>query len=141
MTEKDVSEKKDAITEKDVTAEKDASTENDVSLEELYNQSIKKLSDGQVITGKIVMIKPKEVLVDVGFKSEGVVAVVEFAPDELEVGRELNFLIESIENDAGMISLSHSRAKEMQGWNNVVASFNSGNLIEGKIKKKVKGGK
>ena len=140
MTEKDVSEKKDAITEKDVTAEKDASTENDVSLEELYNQSIKKLSDGQVITGKIVMIKPKEVLVDVGFKSEGVVAVVEFAPDELEVGRELNFLIESIENDAGMISLSHSRAKEMQGWNNVVASFNSGNLIEGKIKKKVKGG-
>ena len=140
MTEKDVSEKKDAITEKDVTAEKDASTENDVSLEELYNQSIKKLSDGQVITGKIVMIKPKEVLVDVGFKSEGVVAVAEFAPDELEVGRELNFLIESIENDAGMISLSHSQAKQMQGWNNVVASFNSGNLIEGKIKKKVKGG-
>ena len=140
MTEKDVTAEKDASTEKDVTVEKDASTEKDVSLEELYNQSIKKLSDGQVITGKIVMIKPKEVLVDVGFKSEGVVAVAEFTPDELEVGRELNFLIESIENDAGMISLSHSQAKQMQGWNNVVASFNSGNLIEGKIKKKVKGG-
>ncbi len=114
--------------------------EQNLSLEQLYNQSIKKLSDGQIIKGKIVAIKPKEVLVDVGFKSEGVVPVTEFIAEELEVGRELDFFIESIENDAGMISLSHTRAKQMQGWNKVVADFNSGELIEGKVKKKVKGG-
>ncbi len=111
-----------------------------ISLEQLYNQSIKKLNDGQIIKGRIVAIKPKEVLVDVGFKSEGVVSVAEFSSDELEVGRELDFFIESIENDAGMISLSHTKAKQMQGWNKVVEDFNSGNLAEGKVKRKVKGG-
>ena len=114
--------------------------EESISLEQLYNQSIKKLNDGQIIKGKIVAIKPKEVLVDVGFKSEGVVPVVEFVAGELELGSELDFLIESIENDAGMISLSHTKAKQMQGWNRVVAEFNSGKLIEAKLKRKVKGG-
>jgi small subunit ribosomal protein S1 len=111
-----------------------------VSLEELYNQSIKKLNDGQVIKGKIVAIKSKEVLVDVGFKSEGVVPAVEFSSSELEIGNELDFLVESIENDAGMISLSHTRAKQMQGWNKLVADFSSGNLVEGTVRRKVKGG-
>ena len=48
-------------------------------LEALYNQSIKVMQEGQVVTGKIVAIKPKEVLVDVGFKSEGIVPVTEFS--------------------------------------------------------------
>jgi len=114
--------------------------EESISLEQLYNQSIKKLNDGQIVKGKIVAIKPKEVLVDVGFKSEGVVPITEFSPGELELDRELDFFIESIENDAGMICLSRIRATQMQGWNRVVAEFNSGNLVEGKIKRKVKGG-
>jgi small subunit ribosomal protein S1 len=114
--------------------------QNTVSLEELYNQSIKKLRDGEIIKGKIVAIKQNEVLVDVGFKSEGVVLVTEFVPEELEVGKELDFYIDSIENDAGMISLSHTRAKQMQGWNSVVEKHNSGDLIEGRVTKKVKGG-
>ncbi len=114
--------------------------QNTVSLEELYNQSIKKLRDGEIIKGKIVSIKQNEVLVDVGFKSEGVVSVTEFLPEELEVGKELDFYIDSIENDAGMICLSHIRAKQMQGWNRVVEKHNSGELIEGKVTRKVKGG-
>ncbi len=114
--------------------------ENNVELEQLYNQSIKKLSDGEVVRGRIVVIKPKEVLIDVGSKSEGVVPIAEFTPAELELGRELDFLIESIENDAGMIVLSHIKAKQMQGWNKVVSDFTTGNLVEGKVTKKIKGG-
>ena len=109
------------------------SEENNINLEQLYNQSIKKLNDGQIIEGKIVAIKTKEVLVDVGFKSEGVVPITEFTPDELQMEKKLNFLIESIENDAGMITLSHTRANQMQGWNNVVDYFKSGELVEGKF--------
>ena len=60
-------------------------------LEALYNQSIKVMQEGQVVTGKIVAIKPKEVLVDVGFKSEGIVPVTEFSKEELQVGKELEF--------------------------------------------------
>ncbi len=114
--------------------------ENNIDLEQLYNQSIKKLNDGQIIKGKIVAIRPREVLIDVGFKSEGVVPVTEFVAKELEVGHELDFFIESIENDAGMISLSRIKAKQMQGWNKMVADFKSENLVEGKVKRKVKGG-
>jgi small subunit ribosomal protein S1 len=114
--------------------------QNTVSLEELYNQSIKKIRDGEIIKGKIVAIKQNEVLVDVGFKSEGVVLVTEFVPEELEVGKELDFYIDSIENDAGMISLSRTRAKQMQGWNRVVEKHNNGDLIEGRVTRKVKGG-
>ena len=116
------------------------SEERNATLEELYNQSVKKLNNGQIIKGKIVLIKEKEVLVDVGFKSEGVVPLMEFASDELEVNKELDFYIESIENDAGMIVLSRTEAKQMQGWNQVVSDFESGNLIEGKVRRKVKGG-
>lgn len=111
-----------------------------VSLEELYNQSIKKLRDGEIIKGRIISVKQNEVLVDVGFKSEGVVPASEFNPAELEVGNELEFLIESIEDEGGMISLSRTRAQQMQGWNNVVRNCNSGDLTEGKVQRKVKGG-
>ena len=109
------------------------SEENNINLEQLYNQSIKKLNDGQIVEGRIVAIKTKEVLIDVGFKSEGVVPITEFTPDELQMDKKLNFFIESIENDAGMITLSHTRANQLQGWNNVVDSFKSGKLVEGKI--------
>ena len=58
-------------------------------LEQLYNQSIKVLKEGQVVTGKIVEIKSKEVLVDVGFKSEGIVPITEFSSSDLVIGREM----------------------------------------------------
>jgi len=58
-------------------------------LEQLYNQSIKEMKEGQIVTGKIVGIKTKEVLVDVGFKSEGIVPVTEFSNEDLEVGKEM----------------------------------------------------
>ena len=116
------------------------SQNNTIDLETLYNRSIKKLNDGEIIKGRIVSIRPKEVLVDIGFKSEGIVPVSEFTQDELEVDKELDFFIESIENDAGMIALSHIKAKQMQGWNRVVSDCKSGNLIEGTVQKKVKGG-
>ena len=72
-------------------------SEENLTLEELYNQSIKIIKEGQIVKGKIVAVKQKEVIVDVGFKSEGIVAIAEFAKDDLEVGKEVDFLIESID--------------------------------------------
>ncbi|MBI4982253.1 MAG: S1 RNA-binding domain-containing protein, partial [Candidatus Omnitrophica bacterium] len=109
-------------------------------LEELYNQSIKLIKEGQVVTGKIVSIRPKEVLVDVGFKSEGVVPITEFTQSDLEAGKEVEFLIESIENDVGMIVLSREKAVRMQGWDKIVKLSQDGELVEGRPVKKVKGG-
>jgi len=109
-------------------------------LEELYNQSIKIIKEGQVVKGKVVSLKTKEVLVDVGFKSEGIVPIAEFSKEDLEVGKELEFYIESLENDSGVIGLSREKAMRIQGWDKVVKFSQDGDLIDGRPMKKVKGG-
>lgn len=114
--------------------------EADSSLEQLYNQSIKLIREGQVVLGKIVSIKSQEVLVDVGFKSEGIIPITEFSSKELEVGKELEFFVESIENDAGIIALSREKAMRIQGWDKIVKYSQTGEFVEGRPVKKVKGG-
>ncbi|MCX5710074.1 MAG: 30S ribosomal protein S1 [Candidatus Omnitrophica bacterium] len=109
-------------------------------LEALYNQSIKVMREGQVVTGKIVAIKSKEVLVDVGFKSEGIVAITEFTQADLEIGKELEFYLESLENDAGVMMLSREKAIRIQGWDKIVKYSQDGTLVDGRPVKKVKGG-
>jgi small subunit ribosomal protein S1 len=115
-------------------------SDEELSMEQLYNESIKIIQEGEIIKGKIVGVKTKEVLVDVGFKSEGVVPLLEFPESELEVGREFDFLVESIEDDSGCIILSRQKAMRIQGWDKVVKNAQEGDLVEGRITKKVKGG-
>ncbi|MFA5156102.1 MAG: 30S ribosomal protein S1 [Candidatus Omnitrophota bacterium] len=115
-------------------------SEDRAILEELYKQSIKIIKEGEVVKGKIVSVKPKEVIVDVGFKSEGIVPVAEFGREDLEVGKELDFLIESIENDAGIITLSREKAQRIKGWYKIVKNQTEGDLVDGRPVKKVKGG-
>jgi len=115
-------------------------SEEKLSLEQLYNQSIKIVREGQIVKGKIISIKPKGVLVDVGFKSEGVVVVTEFSQSDLEVGKELDFYVDSVEDDSGAISLSRDKAMRIRGWDKIVKNSQEGDLVEGKPVKKVKGG-
>ena len=115
-------------------------TEEKLDMEQLYNDSIKMIREGEVVKGKIVAVKTKDVLVDVGFKSEGIVASIEFNESDLEAGKEFDFLVESIEDDAGMIVLSRQKVMRIQGWDKVVKSSQTGDLVEGRISKKVKGG-
>ncbi|MCM8789893.1 MAG: 30S ribosomal protein S1 [Candidatus Omnitrophica bacterium] len=109
-------------------------------LEQFYNQSIKIIREGDVVLGKIVAIKQNEVFIDVGFKSEGIIPITEFRKDELVLGKELEFFVDSIENDAGIIVLSREKAMRIQGWDKIVKFSKTGELIEGRPVKKVKGG-
>ncbi len=109
-------------------------------MEQLYNESIKIINENSIVKGRIVSLKTKEVLVDVGFKSEGVVSITEFKPEEVKVGNELDFFVNSIEDDNGMISLSRDKARCMQGWDTIVQHSTTGELTEGRPVKKVKGG-
>lgn len=113
---------------------------NNLNLEELYNKSIKVIREGQIVKGKIVSLTQKEAFIDVGFKSEGMVNISEFISSDLEIGKELDFFVDSIEDDAGMIVLSREKAAQMQGWDNIVQNQREGDLIEGRVGKKVKGG-
>ncbi len=115
-------------------------TQTNESLEQLYNASIKIVREGQIVKGRVVLVKQKEVLIDVGFKSEGLVPIGEFSKDELEIGRELDFFVDSIEDDSGAIALSREKSRRIQGWDRVVQYSQDGTLVEGTIGKKVKGG-
>lgn len=115
-------------------------SDQELTLEQLYNQSIKIINEGEIVKGKIASIRMKEALVDVGFKSEGIVPVTEFNPGELEVGKELDFFVDSIEDDAGNIALSRYKAMRMQGWGSLVQNAKDGGLVEGRLNRKVKGG-
>ena len=86
-------------------------TETKSELEQLYNESVKIIREGQIIKGKISSLKLKEVLVDVGFKSEGIVPIAEFNREDLEVGKVLDFFVESIEDDAGAIAISREKSR------------------------------
>ncbi|MBM3246749.1 MAG: S1 RNA-binding domain-containing protein, partial [Candidatus Omnitrophica bacterium] len=110
------------------------------NLEELYNQSIRIIREGQIVKGRIVSLTQKEALVDVGFKSEGTVSITEFHPGDLEVGKELEFFVDSVEDDAGMIVLSREKAAQMQGWDKIIQGHREAGLADGRVNKKVKGG-
>jgi small subunit ribosomal protein S1 len=107
----------------------------------LYEQSFTALEEGQIVKGKIVAITEKDVFVDIGYKSEGILSINEFRNlGEINVGDEVSVFLESKENDEGMVVLSKEKADRTEGWENVSTRFNEGDNIEGTVVKKVKGG-
>lgn len=115
--------------------------DNQMVIADLYNQSIMELEDGQIVKGTIVNVGPREVLVDVGYKSEGVIPLSEFiAPEDVKLGDEIEVYVESKEDDHGMIILSRDKAERLKGWNSIKDEYKEGDLIEGTVRRKVKGG-
>ncbi len=115
--------------------------QQDNDLARLYEESICDVKEGQILKGRIVQIGEKEILVDVGYKSEGVVLKSEISDAEsLKVGDTIDVILESKENDMGMVVLSHEKAKRFKGWQNIVENCKEGDLVEGKVFKKVRGG-
>ncbi len=108
---------------------------------DLYNDTFRDIKEGEIVKGDVVAINTKEVVIDIGFKSEGFVGIEEFRNvDGLEVGREIEVFIESIEDDEGRLVLSHQKAEKLQGWMKLGDSINEGDSVEGRIVKQVKGG-
>ncbi len=114
--------------------------EKEIKFEELYKQNFREIKEGQFVKGRIISIGNKDVLIDVGFKSEGIIPIEQFVSSELEVGKDIDVLVESLEDDSGMIILSKEKAAMMMGWSKVSKNYHEGSLVEGRIKKKVNGG-
>jgi len=111
------------------------------SFQELFEKSLKTLKEGDVVTGEISEIRPKEVLVDIHFKSEGVVSLDEFSnPESLKVGDKVDVMIETLEDDDGMVVLSKRKADRAKCWDQIIANSKEGSVVEGRIFKKVRGG-
>lgn len=109
--------------------------------EELYYSTVKPISVGEVIKGKIAQIRKGEALIDIGYKSEGVISLSNFdSPENLKVGDEIEVLIESKENKEGMVELSLEKADFIKNWGRIQKAYNSNEIIKGKIARRVKGG-
>ena len=111
------------------------------ALQELIASSIKNYREGSIVKGHILEIRPREFLVDIGYKSEGVIPASEFEdPEEVEIGDEIEVLLERLENDEGMVVLSKEKAAQRQNWEKIVGVFKGDGLIKGKVRSVVKGG-
>jgi small subunit ribosomal protein S1 len=109
-------------------------------LSALIDSKFRIYKEGSIVNGTILDIRPQVVIVDIGYKSEGVIATAEFEDDEIEEGDEVEVLLERLENDEGMVVLSKEKAAHKQNWEKIVKVFEDGGLVKGKVKSVVKGG-
>ena len=110
-------------------------------LDRFYEDTFKEFKEGEIVKGKIVALTSKEVLVDIGYKSEGYISLNEFPNSQsLKIGDEVDVLLESKENEDGVIVLSKWKAERKMGWERIMNEFKEGDIIEGRVRRKVKGG-
>ena len=110
-------------------------------LEEIYKGSLNDLSESDVIIGKVVRLTDKEAIVDINFKSEGVISLNEFRYNSgLKVGDEVEVMVDRREDKTGQLQLSHKKARTLKAWDKVNEYHQSGEIVNGFVKSRTKGG-
>ena len=106
-----------------------------LTMEEAMRQSAMRFAAGEIVKGTIIEVRPKEVLVDIGYKSEGVIPANEFEDIKaVKVGDEIDVLIEKLEDKEGMVVLSKEKAEFKQNWEKILNIANEGATVSGKVK-------
>jgi small subunit ribosomal protein S1 len=110
-------------------------------LSNLYNDTLNTVSEKEVLTGTVISLNKREVVVDIGYKSDGIVSINEFRynPD-LKVGDKVDVYIESLEDKKGQMILSHKQARSTRSWDRVNEALEKDEIIKGYIKCRTKGG-
>lgn len=110
-------------------------------LEEIYKGSLNDLAESDVIIGKVVRLTDKEAIVDINFKSEGVISLNEFRYNQgLQVGDEVEVMVDRREDKSGQLQLSHKKARTLKAWDRVNEYHESGEIVNGFVKSRTKGG-
>lgn len=110
-------------------------------LEEIYKGSLNDLEDNDVLVGKVVRLTDKEAIVDINFKSEGVISLNEFRYNQgLQVGDEVEVMVDRREDKSGQLQLSHKKARTLRAWDKVNEYHESGEIVNGFVKSRTKGG-
>ncbi len=128
---------------KDILAAEQGNPDSRMSDEELamYDNSIHKIEEGNVVKGKIVKLTKHEAYVDINFKSEGVVSIHEFKDmTDLKEGDEVDIYLEQVEDNEGQVVLSKQRADFAKVWEKIKDVHANGEIIRGMVTKKIKGG-
>ncbi len=111
------------------------------NLEDLYNNTLNTVSEKEVLEGTVISLNKREVVVDIGYKSDGIVSLNEFRYNpELKVGDKVDVYIESLEDKKGQMILSHKKARATRSWDRVNEALEKDEIIKGYIKCRTKGG-
>ena len=124
----------EAIAVEDVTSREE--------LEQLYEESLKHIQEGEIVRGRVVHIGRDSVLVDVGYKSEGMIDLDEF-PDQgqhLRVGEEVDVLLEEKEDSEGQVILSKEKANRIKIWDDISKKYDNNDVVDGVVVARIKGG-
>ncbi len=110
-------------------------------LEKAYGESLSKVIENEVVEGTVTNISKREVVVNIGYKSEGVIPYTEFRynPD-LKVGDKVDVYVENAEDKKGQLILSHKRACALKSWDRVNEAYDNNEIVKGYIKARTKGG-
>lgn len=110
-------------------------------LVEIYDQSLSKINDKEVVIGRVISFNKREVVINIGYKSDGIVSMNEFRYNpELAVGEEVEVFIESQEDSTGQLVLSHKKARATRSWDRINEALEKDEIIKGYIKCRTKGG-
>ena len=107
----------------------------------MYEETLGDLNEGTIVHGRILSVGEKDVLVDIGFKSEGIITLSEFAdPSEISPGDEVEVYLERMENNDGLVVLSKQRADFLRVWNKIKDAYDEQDVVEGRLVRRIKGG-
>ena len=153
VAEADANAEEEVATPTDETASEDTSDASEdplepmspESLEEAYDNSIKAFTDGEIVKGVVVDVNRDEVMIDIGFKSEGYIPAAEFDPGDndlpgVQVGDEIDVYIVRREDSEGQIVLSKKIADQTLIWDEIAAAHESGEPVQGRVTERIKGG-
>jgi small subunit ribosomal protein S1 len=111
------------------------------SLASMYQGTLSSITEKEVVTGRIIGLDHKYVIVDIGFKSEGIVPLNEFRnASEVKIGDEIEVFLDRVEDREGQLVLSRRKADTLRAWQNIDESHRNSKIIEGFIKRRIKGG-
>jgi len=119
----------------------EASDEEKSKLEELYKASLKQIAEKEVIEGTVIAISDREVFVNIGYKSDGVIPIneVRYNPN-LKVGDKLDVYVDVQEDGTGQLVLSHKKARLLKAWNKINEIYEKGEIVQGEVVSRTKGG-
>ncbi|MBQ1816413.1 MAG: 30S ribosomal protein S1 [Bacteroidaceae bacterium] len=116
-------------------------SEEKAQIEKAYGESFNQVAEHEVVKGTVIAINKREVLVDIGYKSDGVISANEFRYNpELKVGDEVEVYIEKEEDKKGQLLLSHKKARAKEGWDKVNNALETKETVKGFVKARTKGG-
>ncbi|MBE6210388.1 MAG: 30S ribosomal protein S1 [Rikenellaceae bacterium] len=108
---------------------------------EAYDKTMSNIAVGEVVEGTVTEINKREVIVNIGYKSEGMIPVSEFRYNsELQAGDKVEVYVESVEDKAGQLALSHKKARQLKSWDRVNEALENDEIIKGYVKCRTKGG-